>query len=213
MQPPQAPAGYEPLTPHASRNLGREGDRRIYGRTRSQARDIGQQQLSPLPEDAASTPLPQPSSSDDHNQGLLSFAGRDVLLSMLATHNVVDNEREMRGVSEPGGLQECKGAQPDDDPGGGEYGDGGWSSGSTGRRVSFGLLAHLATREDIDSALRDTEPPHIRPDMPLCHARDLRVPKSYAEMKRGENSVQFLDAVKREVHGLIEAGAFEVVDE
>ena len=37
--------------------------------------------------------------------------------------------------------------------------------------------------------------------------------KSYAEMKRDENSVQFLDAVKREVHGLIEAGAFEVVDE
>ena len=49
--------------------------------------------------------------------------------------------------------------------------------------------------------------------MPHCHARDLRVPKSYAEMKRGENSLQFLDAVKREVHGLIEAGAFEVADE
>ena len=102
MQPPQAPAGYEPLTPHASRNLGREGDRRIDGRTRSQARAIGQQQLSPLPEDAASTPLPQPSSSDDHNQGLLSFARRDVLLSVLATLNVIDSEREMRGVSEPG---------------------------------------------------------------------------------------------------------------
>ena len=72
---------------------------------------------------------------------------------MLATHNVVDSEREMRDVSEPGGVEECKGAQPDDDPGGG---DRGWSSGSTGRRVSFGLLAHLATREDIDSALRDT---------------------------------------------------------
>ena len=78
------------------------GDRRIDGRTRSQARAIGQQQLSPLPEDAASTPLPQPSSSDDRNQGLLSFAGKDVLLSVLATHNVVDGEREMRGVSEPG---------------------------------------------------------------------------------------------------------------
>ena len=39
------------------------------------------------------------------------------------------------------------------------------------------------------------------------------MPKSYAEMKRGENSVQFLDAVNHEVHGLIEAGAFEVVDE
>ena len=93
MQLPQAPAGYEPLTRHESRNLGREGDRRIYGRTRSQARDIGQQQLSPLPEDAASTSLPQPSSRDDYNQGLLSFAGRDVLPSMLATHNVVDSER------------------------------------------------------------------------------------------------------------------------
>ena len=34
MQPPHAPAGYKPLTPHASRNLGREGDRRIDGRIR-----------------------------------------------------------------------------------------------------------------------------------------------------------------------------------
>ena len=101
----------------------------------------------------------------------------------------------------------------DDDPGGGEYGDRSWSFGSTGRRVSFGLPAHIATREDIDSALRDTEPPHIRPDMPLCYARDLRVPKCYAEMKRGENSVQFLDAIKCEVHGLIEAGALKVVVE
>ena len=84
-----------------------------------------------------------------------------MLRSMLATHNVVDSEREMRGVSEPGGLEEYKGAQSDDDPGGGEYGDGGCSSGFTGRRVSFGLLAHLTTREDIDSSLRDTEPPHI----------------------------------------------------
>ena len=33
------------------------------------------------------------------------------------------------------------------------------------------------------------------------------------ESERAENSVQFLDAVRREVHGLIEAGAFEVVDE
>ena len=38
---PLAPAGYEPLTPHASRNLGRKGDRRIDGRTRSQDRAIG----------------------------------------------------------------------------------------------------------------------------------------------------------------------------
>ena len=51
---------------------------------------------------ATAAPLPQPSSNDDHNQGLLSFARRDVLLSVLATLNVIDSEREMRGVSEPG---------------------------------------------------------------------------------------------------------------
>ena len=33
------------------------------------------------------------------------------------------------------------------------------------------------------------------------------------ESERAENSVQFLDAVKREVHHLIETGAFEVVHE
>ena len=32
-------------------------------------------------------------------------------------------------------------------------------------------------------------------------------------MKRGANIVQLLDAVKREVHGLVEAGAFDVVGE
>ena len=58
----------------------------------------------PLPEDAATTPLPQPSSSDDHNQGFLSLVGNEVLHYMLATHNVFDSAREMRGVSEPGEL-------------------------------------------------------------------------------------------------------------
>ena len=33
------------------------------------------------------------------------------------------------------------------------------------------------------------------------------------ESERAENSVQFLDGVKREVQRLIEAGAFEVVEE
>ena len=47
-----------------------------------------------------------------------------MLLSMLATHNVVDSEREIRGVSEHGGLEECKGAQPNDDPAEGSMGTG-----------------------------------------------------------------------------------------
>ena len=96
---------------------------------------------------------------------------------------------------------------------GGEHMSGGWSTVSSGGAVPLGLVARLATREDIDEALHDMEPSHQRPDMPLCHASDLRVPKSFPEMMRGEHSKQFLDAVQREVHGLIEAGTFAVVPE
>ena len=49
--------------------------------------------------------------------------------------------------------------------------------------------------------------------MPLCHAKDLRVSKTFREAQDGEHGVQFMDAAKREVFGLLEAGAFEVVDE
>ena len=37
--------------------------------------------------------------------------------------------------------------------------------------------------------------------------------ETFREARDGEHGVQFMDAAKREVFGLLEAGAFETVDE
>lgn len=116
---------------------------------------------------------------------------------MLAARTVVDGERAER----QGG--------PDMEESAGE----GWSVAPVGGGVPFSLVARLATREEIDTTLRDQRPPEQRPDMPLCHASDLRVPKTYAEAQRCDHSTQFMDAAKREIHGLLEAKTFEVVQE
>ena len=61
----------------AGRNAGDRGnDGRVPGRTRSEGR-----QLSAVPEEDVSTPLPE-ATSFDHGVGLLSHAGEDVLLSL-----------------------------------------------------------------------------------------------------------------------------------
>lgn len=112
-----------------------------------------------------------------------------------------------------GAVEECKGDPPNITPGGGDCVASGWSLGNLGSVVPLGLVARLATREDIDAALHEMRPPHLGPDMPLCQAKDLRVPKSFKEVYDGEHSVQFMDAAKREVFGLLEAGALEVVAE
>lgn len=172
---------------------------------------IGQQQLAPLPEDAINTPLPPPSGS----HALISQLGRDCLLSMLMTHGAVDGERRQPATPDPGnlgGVEESKNLPPEDATGGSERSSGVCPAMPSGPRIGFSLLARLATRNDIEAALKDMRPPHLKPDMPLCHASDLRAPKSYEEMMRGQYSKQFLDAMKREVFGLIEAGAFEVVN-
>ena len=74
--------------------------------------------------------------------------------------------------------------------------------------MSLGLVSRLATREDVDAALREMRPFHLRPDMPLCHAKDLRVPKTFREARDGEHGAQFMDAAKRKLLGLLESGAF-----
>ena len=71
-------------------------------------------------------------------------------------------------------------------------------------------MSRLATR-DIDAALREMRPSHLRPDMFLRRAKDLRVPKTFREARDGEHGVQFMDAATREVCGLLEAGAFEII--
>ena len=79
--------------------------------------------------------------------------------------------------------------------------------------MPLGLVSRLATREDIHAALREMRPSHLRPDIPLWDARDLRVPKTFRGARDVEHGVQFMDAARREVFGLLEAGAFEIVDE
>ena len=200
--------------------LGERGDERVPGRTRSEGC-----QISGVPEEAVSTPLPE-ATLFDHGVGLLSHAGEDVLLSLLANRRALNAKRmllqghgsgELGGGGKQhagsGGVEESKGVPPYDTTGGGGSGGNYWSLEPSGRGVPLGLVSRLATREDVDAALREMRPSHLRPDMPLCHAKDLRVPKTFREARDGEHGAQFMDAAKREVFGLLEAGTFEIVDE
>ena len=67
--------------------VGERGDERVPGRTRSDGR-----QISVVPEEAVSTPLPEVTSFD-HGVGLLSHAGEDFLLSPLANRRALKAQR------------------------------------------------------------------------------------------------------------------------
>ena len=135
-----------------------------------------------MPEEAVSTPLPE-ATSFDHGVGLLSHAGEGVLLSLLANRRALNAKRmllqgngsgELGGGGKQhagsGGVEESKGAPPYDTTGVGGSGGDYWSLGPSGLGVPLGLVSRLATREDVDAALREMRPSHLRPDMPLCHA-------------------------------------------
>lgn len=81
-----------------------------------------------------------------------------------------------------------------------------WSLGPSVKGISLGLVARLALQDDIDAALRDVRPPHLPPDMPVCHVKGLRVHKMYREARNGDNGVQFKDAAKHEVFGCLREG-------
>ena len=106
-------------------------------------------------------------------------------------------------------MEESKGAPPHDFTVGGGSGGNYWSLGSSGRGVPLGLRSRLVKRDDVDAALREMRPSHLRPDMPLCHAKDLRVPKTVREARDGEHGAHFMDAAEREVSRLLGAGTFE----
>ena len=180
------------------------------GRTRSESR-----QLSGVPEDVVATPLPE-ATSFDHGVRLLSPAGGDVLLSLLANRRVLNEQRVLlqghgsgdlgsggKQHAGSGGVEKSKGARPYDTTGGGEIGGSYWSLGPSGRGVPLGLVSRLATREDVDGALREMLLSHLRHDMPLCHDKALRVPKTFREARDGEHGVHFMDAAKREVFCLL----------
>ena len=91
---------------------------------------------------------------------------------------------------------------------------GGWSVGSSKSGVPLATMAmRFATRDDIDSALVGQEPPFERPDMPLRPVNESVIPRNYTEMLRNEHSSSlYLDAMKREVFGLLMAKTFKPVE-
>ena len=78
--------------------VGERGDERVPGRTRSEGR-----QLSTVPEEVVSTPQPD-ATSFDHGIGLLSHAGEDVLLSLLANRWALNAQRVLLQGHGPGEL-------------------------------------------------------------------------------------------------------------
>lgn len=159
---------------------------------------LSSQPLSPVPESAISSGLPPPSTPrDHHSMGLLALANGDVWATIQAVNSVAQHQQ--RAAHELGGEEPV------------EVG-GGWSVGPAGRGVPLAMAVRFATRDDIESALRDEKPPLLRPDMPLRPVAELKIPKTYTEMLRNEHAGLFLDAMKREVFGLLEAKTFRVVE-
>lgn len=180
-----------PLTPHATRTVGEQGDLRVRGRTRSQAaqlapvREMASQPPSPVPEGASLPPV----SRDRHSLGLLSLANGDVWNMIRATEAEVKRQR-LAQQREQGGAEESKGeVVPEDLVSVG----GGWSVGPAAAGVPLAMAARFTSREEIDTALLDQEPPFKQPDLPLRQAHELVVPNSYNEMLRNEHSAHFLD--------------------
>ena len=145
-----------------------------------------------------STSLPPPSQSD-HGMGLLALANSDVWDTIRAVSSAV---KQQQGGAEQGGVVEDAPLEV----------GGGWSVGSSKSGVPIAMAMRFATRQDIDAALIDQEPPFQRPDMPLRPVDELVVPKNYTEMLRNEHAALYLDAMQREVFGLLSAKTFKPVE-
>eukprot|EP00752_Nemacystus_decipiens_P009778 g8733.t1 len=138
--------------------------------------------------------------AERHSRGLLSLAGGDVLRSVLHSMDVANTQS--------GAASSVRGKQRATvSPmmaGGAAVADG----------IPCGLVARFARREDIDIAIMNQRPPHDRPELPLCRGIDLRVPKTFAEATSFsyEHRNLFIDAMRREFHGLLSAGTFTVAN-
>eukprot|EP00752_Nemacystus_decipiens_P010004 g8920.t1 len=108
--------------------------------------------------------------------GLTALANGDVWETIRAVQRHMQDGRpgvqqggvgvqQQRGVGEQpqGGVEERKESSPEQRP---DLGDG-WSVGPPGAGVPLAMAVRFATREEIDSALIDEQPPLAPPDMPL----------------------------------------------
>lgn len=85
-------------------------------------------------------------------------------------------------------------------------------SGDSSPGIPLAMVARLAQREDINNAIRECRPPEARPELPLCYARDLRVPKTFREAMNSEYSNLWEDSMQREYFGLLDGGTFAPVE-
>ncbi|CAB1112067.1 unnamed protein product [Ectocarpus sp. CCAP 1310/34] len=193
--PAVAPPGAAPSTnmlPLTTRTIceldvGR-GDMRVSGRTRAVAMDQGGGRASSMPplsaranreldlgretrvpgrlrgrrvrfQDGGAERSTSPGGSGDalaHRFGLVSLQDKATLLSTLTTRSIVDGGRK-EIPSSAGGRD---GAEP-----GGREREGTKTEGLR-EEVPFACATLLASREDIDRAMRDLDPPEVAPDLP-----------------------------------------------
>ncbi|CAB1101212.1 unnamed protein product [Ectocarpus sp. CCAP 1310/34] len=224
-----------PLTTRTIRELdvGR-GDMRVSGRTRAAAKDQGGGRASSMPplsaranreldlgretrvpgrlrgrrvrfQDGGAERSTSPGGSGDalaHRFGLVSLQDKATLLSTLTTRSIVDGGRKE--------IPSSAGGRDGAEPGGRER--GGTKTGGLREEVPFACATLLASREDIDRAMRDLDPPEVAPDLPQCYASDLRVPKTYREAVSSQHADLWIHSVEKEFRGLMEAGTFEEAD-
>lgn len=85
--------------------------------------------------------------------------------------------------------------------------------GAGGRRgILFRDAKVLATKEEIEEALREDRPPRETPELPDCPVKELKTPTSYAQAMRSDQREIWEDSMAREFHGLKEAGTIDVAE-
>lgn len=60
----------------------------------------------------------------------------------------------------------------------------------------------LAKLEEIEAAMREQRPMHVPPELPLCPAKDLKVPNGYMQAVNSEHGELGKGSMDREWHGI-----------
>ncbi|CAB1112502.1 unnamed protein product [Ectocarpus sp. CCAP 1310/34] len=182
-----------PLSARANRELGLGRETRVPGRLRGRRVRF---------QDGGAERSTSPGGSGDalaHRFGLVSLQDKATLLSTLTTRSIVDGGRKE--------IPSSAGGRDGAEPGGRER--GGTKKEGLREEVPFACATLLASREDIDRAMMDLDPPEVAPDLPQCYASDLRVPKTYREAVSSQHADLWIHSVEKEFRGLMEADCGE----
>ena len=84
-------------------------------------------------------------------------------------------------------------------------------NGAEGRKEIFYRDAKvLATKEEIEKAMREDRPPRDTPELPDCPVKDLKTRTSYAQAVHSDQRGIWEDSMAREFHGFKEMGTIDV---